>query len=118
MIVSTGHGPGGPGGYLFNDAWVLINASGNCTANQPCDYKVEASDPDAGDALTYSLDAAPPGMTVDAATGAIVWTPAIAQIGNHAVTVRVTDRGGLFPTQSLTVTVAPGSGPNVVGLAP
>jgi len=31
MIVSTGHGPGGTGGYLFNDALVLTNASGNCT---------------------------------------------------------------------------------------
>ena len=102
----------------LDDAWVLANASGNCTAGQVCTFKVTASDPDAGDALAYSLDAAPPGMTINAASGAIVWTPAIAQIGNHSVAVRVTDRGGLFATQTFTATVAPVAVPNVVGLAP
>lgn len=29
------------------------------------------------------------------------WIPAIAQIGNHTVTVRATDRAGLFATQTL-----------------
>ena len=101
-----------------NDAWILSNASGNCTAGQPCPFKVTASDPDAGDVLRYSFDAAPPGMAIDAASGAIIWTPGIAQIGNHAVAVRVTDRGGLFATQTFTATVAPVAAPNVVGLAP
>ena len=34
------------------------------------------------------------------------------------MTVRVTDRGGLFATQTFTATVAPVAVPNVVGLAP
>jgi RHS repeat-associated protein len=105
-------------GQTFNDAWVLSSASGVCTAGQPCTFKASATDPDAGDALTYALDAAPPGMTIDPASGAMPWTPAIAQIGNHTVTVRVTDRGGLFATQTFTATVAPVAVPNVVGLAP
>ena len=114
----TGLGYNDLSGETFNDAWVLSNASGNCTAAQVCTFKATASDPDAGDTLRHSLDAAPAGMAIDAASGAIVWTPAIAQIGNHAVTVRVTDRGGLFATQTFTATVAPVAVPNVVGLAP
>ncbi|EXI66571.1 MAG: Cell wall-associated polypeptide CWBP200 [Candidatus Accumulibacter adjunctus] len=114
----TGLGYNDLSGETLNDAWVLSNASGNCTAGQPCTFKAMGTDPDAGDVLTYSLDAAPAGMTIDAASGAIIWTPASAQIGNHAVTVRVTDRGGLFATQTFTATVAPVAVPNVVGLAP
>jgi hypothetical protein len=105
-------------GETFNDAWVLSNASGNCTAGQACTFKATASDPDAGDMVTYSLDAAPAGMVIDAANGAIVWTPVVEQIGNQAVTVRATDHGGLFATQAFTATVAPVAVPNVVGLAP
>jgi YD repeat-containing protein len=103
---------------VYDDAWVLSNASGNCTAGQACTFQATAADPDVGDALTFALDAAPPGMTIGAASGAIVWTPAITQIGNHAVTVRVEDRGGLFATQTFTATVASVAVPNVVGLAP
>ena len=73
----------------------------NATADQLYTYDVEANDPDAGDTLTFSLDAAPAGMTIDASTGLIQWTPAAAQIGANAVTARATDAGGLFATQSL-----------------
>jgi len=103
---------------IFNDLWVLSNASGLCTAGQPCTFQTTASDPDAGDTLTYALDTAPAGMTIDAATGAMTWTPALAQIGDHPVTVRVTDTGGLTTTQSFTATVASVAVPNLVGLAP
>jgi hypothetical protein len=102
---------------LQQDAWVLTNASGQCTAHQPCTYDVEATDPD-GDPLTFSLDAAPAGMTIDAATGLLTWTPTPAQIGNHTVTVRVHDNGGGAAIQTFTLTVAPVAVPNVVGLDP
>lgn len=75
------------------------------TEGSPYHYPVGASDPD-GDTLAYSLDAAPPGMAVDAASGLIVWTPADGQAGAHGVTARATDPGGLFATQSFTITVA------------
>lgn len=68
-------------------------------------YPVGASDPD-GDTLAYSLDSAPAGMAIDAASGLIVWTPANGQAGAHGVTVRVADPGGLFATQSFTIVVA------------
>ncbi len=70
-------------------------------------YDVEASDPDAGDVLTYSLDTAPSGMIIDGASGLIEWTPDASQVGDHAVTVRVEDGEPLADTQSYNVTVSP-----------
>ena len=38
-------------------------------------YDVNAVDPDGGDKLTYSLVSKPEGMTINANTGVIEWTP-------------------------------------------
>jgi RHS repeat-associated protein len=105
-------------GSAVNDVWVLSNASGNCTVAQVCLFHVTATDPDPGDKLVYSLDAAPAGMTIDAITGGVRWTPAVAHTGNHAITVRVTDSGGLFATHTFAAAVAAVAVPNVAGLAP
>ncbi len=65
-----------------------------------------ADDPDLpDDELTFSLDAAPVGMTIDPDSGLISWTPSNAQVGGHPVTVRVTDDGGLFDTTAFNVEV-------------
>ncbi len=55
--------------------------------------QVEASDENAGDTLTYSLDEAPEGMTINPATGLITWAPGLANVGPHTVAVRVSDDG-------------------------
>ena len=68
-------------------------------------YDVNASDAN-GDTLSYSLTQAPAGMTINASTGLIAWTPTSTQTGGQAVTARVADPGGLAATQSFTVTVA------------
>ena len=68
-------------------------------------YAVTAFDPE-GAALSGSLDVAPAGMVINAATGLIQWTPTAAQVGARAVTLRVTDAQGQFATQSFSVTVA------------
>ena len=68
-------------------------------------YDVEAEDPDAGDVLTFLLESAVSGMTIDAATGLITWTPSNDQVRDNAVTVRVEDAEGLFDTQAFTVAV-------------
>jgi hypothetical protein len=55
---------------------------------------VSATDPDLpANTLTFSLEEAPSGMTIDGATGVISWTPLQEQVGNHTVVVRVTDDG-------------------------
>jgi hypothetical protein len=69
-------------------------------------YDVNASDPDAGDTIAFSLVTSPAGMSIDGTTGVISWTPAAAQVPSQNVTVRATDQGGLFASQSFTVTVA------------
>jgi len=75
------------------------------TENAAYSYQVVGSDPD-GDALTYSLTAAPAGMTIDSTKGLISWIPDFEQSGTHSVIVRVTDTAGLTGDQSFTITVA------------
>jgi PKD repeat protein len=75
------------------------------TENLLYNYDVEASDPNVGDVVTFSLDAAPAGMTIDPTTGLIQWTPDSLQLGDNDVTVRVEDAEGLYDTQAFTVTV-------------
>ena len=69
-------------------------------------YDVNASDPDVGDTLTYSLVTKPSGMSINATTGVISWTPTNAQVGGNAVMVRVRDAALAEGTQSFTITVA------------
>ena len=82
-------------------------------------YQVRAFDPN-NDPLTFALVAAPAGMSIDGSTGLLQWTPTSRQAGDHAVTVRVQDTGGLVATQhfSLAVTASPGPAtvPQVVGM--
>jgi RHS repeat-associated protein len=72
-------------------------------------YDVQASDPD-GDPLTYHLDTAPQGMTVDA-QGRIRWSPAAADLGDQPVALTVSDGLGGTAAQSFTVTVGPDTEP-------
>jgi bacillopeptidase F len=76
-------------------------------ATQGVAYTYTVTATDAGGAtLVYSLDTAPSGMTIDAASGAIAWTPTNAQVGANAVTVRATNPGGQRATQSFSIAVA------------
>jgi hypothetical protein len=72
-------------------------------------YAAQAADPD-GDPLTYRLTQAPAGMTLDAVTGLISWTPDTTQLGNHDVTLTVADGRGGSATQTFVLQVLPGSG--------
>lgn len=65
-----------------------------------------AIDPDPGDSLTFSLVLSPVGMSIDAVTGDLRWTPTTAQLGSsNSITALVTDAGGLFDTENFTVEV-------------
>ncbi len=78
------------------DAVVTVDTSFNVT--------LVGSD-EQSDVLTYSLDSAPAGMTVDPASGLVSWTPTSAQLGVNPVTARVTDTGELFAIQSFVIQV-------------
>jgi hypothetical protein len=58
-------------------------------------FTAAASDPDAGDTLSYSLDpGAPPIAAINPSSGLFVWTPTQASPpASYIVTVRVTDSG-------------------------
>ena len=64
----------------------------------------DASDPNAGDTLSFSKAAGPAWLAV-APNGALSGTPPAGSSGVNAFTVRVTDQGGLFADATLNITV-------------
>ncbi len=92
----------------------VLAAIGNKTVKEgtALAFTATATDPDAGQTKTFSLDAgAPSGATINASTGAFAWTPTEAQgPGTYPITIRVTDNGSPaksdFETISVSVTEA------------
>jgi len=68
-------------------------------------FTATATDPDAGQKLTFSLTGAPAGATINATTGAFTWTPTIA--GAYTITFKVTDNGSpaLYDQEQVKITV-------------
>ena len=89
----------------------MLAAITNQTVNEETQFSVTASATDQdlpAQTLTYSLDTAPTGMTINPSTGQITWTPTEARgPGSYSVMVRVTDSGApnLSATNSFLVTV-------------
>ncbi|MEP7181304.1 MAG: RHS repeat-associated core domain-containing protein [Betaproteobacteria bacterium] len=73
--------------------------------------KLAATDPDAGDTLTFSLMSGPSGMTISGAD--LSWPTTGKSPGDYAVTVKVTDNGGLSDQKSFTVTLQQSAPPPV-----
>ncbi|MDA8792707.1 putative Ig domain-containing protein, partial [Bacteriovoracaceae bacterium] len=65
-----------------------------------------------GDLLTYSIDQAPTGFTINSVTGYMSWTPTSAQIGNHTIIISVDDGFGGSDIEEFDILV------NDVNLAP
>jgi RHS repeat-associated protein len=72
------------------------------TTGQAYSYAVQASDPE-NDALTFSLIGPPAGMTINASTGVIAWTPTAA--GTYPVSIQVIDSQGSTASQAYTLGV-------------
>lgn len=74
-------------------------------------YQLTAIDANSGDVLTYSRNgnqnSVPAGVTVNATTGLVTWTPTATQLGARSFSLRVTDLAGNTNTQTFTVTVSP-----------
>ncbi|BCL38132.1 putative Ig domain-containing protein [Nostoc sp. MS1] len=71
---------------------------------QPYKYDVNATDPDQ-DPLTYQLLVAPQGLGINADTGLIEWNTNVANIGNHNISIRVSDGLGGVTQQTYTLAV-------------
>jgi|GEM_PF-2225681 len=68
-------------------------------------FDIDATDPD-GDSITYSLTESPSGMSINASTGLITWTPSSGQAGNtYDVTVRARDSRSASCSAAFTIRV-------------
>lgn len=67
-------------------------------------YDADAVDQD-GDSLTYELASGPRGLTIDAASGELQWTPTVSDVGNHSILLRVDDGRGGIDEQEYTIEV-------------
>ncbi|MBA1443926.1 MAG: PKD domain-containing protein [Gammaproteobacteria bacterium] len=83
----------------------------NVVAAENVEYRyqivVDDSELAFGDVMSYSLTAGPAGMTIDAASGLVIWTPTAGDPRKSAVTVGVEDSRGLSDTQSFDVVIGP-----------
>ncbi len=88
----------------------VFNAVADQSVNEGAtlNFSVSATDEDAGQSLTYSLsDDAPDGMTINAQTGAISWTPSDASGSDlFLVTVIATDNGSPSMSEETTVAIS------------
>jgi hypothetical protein len=91
--------------YINTVPVITTSAVTSVDEDQPYTYDVDADDPDADETLTYSLAAGPLFLSINSATGEIAGLPDNDDVGNHPVTVVVTDLNGATDTQPFTLTV-------------
>ena len=99
LIVTDGQAP-----TTKNFTWTIVHVNRAPTVTQPVNQtnaenasvslQVVATDPDAGDTLTYSATNLPDGLTINPTTGLIsgTLTYASAALSPYTVTVTATDR--------------------------
>jgi RHS repeat-associated protein len=89
---------------LNNAPIITSNPDLEAIANLPYQYQIEAQDAD-GDSLSYRLENAPNGMTIDTDTGLLNWTANDTQIGQIPVTIIVKDSQGAETRQTYNLNV-------------
>src|SRR6185503_15172029 len=90
----------------------VLTAIGNktVTVGNLLTFTATATDPDAGQTLTFSLDAGfPTGAIINSSTGVFAFTPTAGQAGTQTATVRVTDSAdpSCSDFETVTITVNP-----------
>ncbi|MCP4539759.1 MAG: tandem-95 repeat protein [Chloroflexi bacterium] len=71
-------------------------------------YAISTTDPDAGDTLFITAPVSPTWLTLTDngdGTAVLSGTPTAPDVGTHAISLRVTDSGGLTDTQDFVITV-------------
>lgn len=88
------------GSVYQSDPLVVPNAPPRLLSQPPAQfeareyrYQVEARDPD-GDPLVYRLEQAPPGMTINPATGMVTWPLSGVRPGDYSLKIVVADPEG------------------------
>lgn len=100
-------------GFENHDPVIISSPPTTGEAGVAYSYDVDATDID-GDTLLYLLIAAPGGMSINAVSGVISWTPDSG--GDYPVTVDVSDGEGGNDTQSWSVLVSAGQDSDGDGL--
>ena len=97
LVDVTPHDGTDKGRTFRSPPLTIVNSEPRITSTPPSalkegrfEYLVTAADPE-GDPLTYSLDAAPPGMAIEKATGRILWQVPPGTKGMQRVRVLVRD---------------------------
>ncbi|MHB0960422.1 MAG: putative Ig domain-containing protein [Pirellulaceae bacterium] len=90
----------------------------HATVEQTYSYRVTAIDPE-NDPITYRLDAAPSGMTIDGSSGLLTWTPTLAQTAApQQVVIVASDGQGGMGWQSFTLTPPVNTPPVITSTVP
>ncbi len=76
----------------------ILSAPGKSIVNNRYDYQVEVTDAES-DTITFSLETAPPGMTIDEHRGSVSWQISPDQIGVHKVRILAKDSQGAITFQ-------------------
>jgi putative Ig domain-containing protein len=76
----------------------IVSAPAKSIVNNRYEYQVEATDAES-DAIMFSLETAPPGMTIDEHKGFVSWQISPDQIGVHKVRVLAKDSQGAITFQ-------------------
>ena len=76
----------------------IVSAPAKSIVNNRYDYQVEATDAES-DVITFSLETAPPGMTIDEHRGSVSWQISPDQIGVHKVRILAKDSQGAITFQ-------------------
>ena len=99
------------GATTVTERFTLSNSSPTIVSKPPSsptvdqyDYLVKATDAD-GDPITYALETAPPGMTIEASTGQIRWRVAPDMKGNYRIRVVAKDPQGGFAVQEFDLSL-------------
>ena len=84
-----------------------ISASGLPTsANVGSTLNFDLAAAEEGQGLRYALENAPAGLTVNATTGVLTWSPIESQVGPQTANLRLTDVAGNSQTQTIAISVA------------
>ena len=67
-------------------------------------YQIDVND-DSSEKLVFSLPLSPEGMTIDSSSGLVMWTPTEGQVGEHNVSIKVSD-GWYRTTQDFSIEVS------------
>nr|NCS29853.1 tandem-95 repeat protein [Microcystis aeruginosa F13-15] len=100
---------------LNNAPIITSNPDLDTVINLPYQYHIQAQDAD-GDAIAFRLDTAPTGVTLDATTGILRWTPINSQVGQHTFTLIASDGKGGETRQTYNLSVlafAPNNAPEI-----